>query len=366
MKDEKSARPEPSSASGELGRSATVLRALVETTSDPVLVLDLDGAVRSWNSACEALFGWSAAEAIGSVLPFVPESRHHAAVKNIRRDAAVGRVVEREVSGRRKDGSSVGTRSTVVPLSDADGLPWGILQLMRTVESDTRVERLQEEFVSLVSQELKNPLTAILGFAQLLGRPEILEDPMKRRATLRALEARGRQMSSLVDDLLLASRVQEGGLQLEREPVDLVRLVTEAVTRFEQLQTGRSFVIDVDTRMPPAEVDPRRVEQALDNLLSNALKHAPEGDRVLIGVVQEGEDAVVSVTDSGPGIPAEAADRVFDRFFTASVGGAASRGAGLGLFLVRMIAEAHGGSVEVESEPGRGSTFTLRLPLAVS
>jgi len=331
-----------------------------------VLVLDLDGVVRSWNPACEALFGWTAAEAIGNVPRFIPEGRRYAAVQNIRRDASAGKMVEREVSARRRDGSSVITRSTLVPLSDADGLPWGVLQLVRTVDSDSRVERLQDEFVSLVSQELKNPLTAILGFTQLLGRPEILEDPMKRRSTLRALEARGRQMSSLVDDLLLASRVQEGELVLEREPVDLAGLVTRAVGRFEQMQTGRRFVVDVDTRMPAADVDARRVEQALNNLLSNALKYSPDGDAVRIGVLRDGDYAAVSVSDSGPGVPAGAGERVFDRFFTAPVEGTPAQGAGLGLYLVRMIAEAHGGTVEIASEPGHGSTFTLRLPLSLS
>lgn len=347
-------------------RSAQILRALVETTSDPVLVIDLDGMVRSWNPACEVLFGWGAAEAIGSMLPFVPEKRRPAALKNIRRDASAGRAVQREVSGRRKDGSFLATRSTVVPLVDSDGLPWGILQLVRSVDADSRLDRLQEDFVALVSQELKDPLTAILGFAQLLGRPEILQDAARRRMTLRALDARGRQMSSLIDDLLLASRAQGGELNLDREPVDLAGLVTEAVTRYEQLESGRRFVIDVDTRMPKVLADRGRVEQALNNLLSNAVKYGPAGSAVHVAVLPDGEWATVSVRDSGTGIEADLAERVFDRFFTSPVEGAAPRGAGLGLYLVRTIAEAHGGSVELESAAGRGSTFTMRLPFDVS
>lgn len=346
--------------------TASILRALVETTSDPVLVIDLDGVVRSWNPACEQLFGWSAAEAIGTELPFVPPARRPNALKNIRRDAATGRALQREVSGRRKDGSVLSTRSTVVPLTDGDGLPWGILQLVRTVDADSRVERLQEEFVALVSQQLKNPLTAILGFAQLLGRPEILEDPMKRRVTLRALEARGRQMASLIDDLLLAARIQDGDLQIEREPVDLAGLVTEAVNRCEQLQPGRRFVIDVDTRMAPVLADRGRIEQAVNNLLANAMRHAPEGDTVTVSVLPDGGSAVVAVADRGPGLGAQEIERVFDRFYTSPEGGASGQGAGLGLFLVRTIAEAHGGAAEVESSPGEGSTFVMRLPLAVS
>jgi PAS domain S-box-containing protein len=334
----------------------------MESTSDAVKIVDLDGRLRAWNAGCEALYGYKAREVIGQVLPhMLPEDRSRA-VADFRRIASMGIVEEdREMLAVRKDGSRVAVAVTAVPLQDADGLPAGVLTIVRRVDADSRVDQMQGDFLSLVSQELRNPLTAVLGFAQLLGRPEIAEDPTKRARTVRALESRTQEMAAVVDDLLLASRIERGELRLRREPTDLATLVTETVTRFEQFQPRHRFLIDVDTRIPPVDVDPRRIGQALTNLLSNAVKYSPGSEDVRVSAVPDGDQIVVSVADKGEGIPGVDLERVFDRFYK----GGASKGepgAGLGLFLVRMIAEAHGGSVTVVSKPKKGSTFTIRLP----
>jgi signal transduction histidine kinase len=180
---------------------------------------------------------------------------------------------------------------------------------------------------------------------------------------VRALESRTQEMAAVVDDLLLASRIERGELRLRRQPSDIATLVTETVTRFEQFQPRHRFLIDVDTRIPHVDVDVRRIEQALTNLLSNAVKYSPGSEDVRISALPDGDQVVLSVTDAGEGVPAEDIDRVFDRFYKSG----ASKdepGAGLGLYLVRVIAEAHGGSVSVASEPKKGSTFTIKLPFA--
>jgi signal transduction histidine kinase len=139
-------------------------------------------------------------------------------------------------------------------------------------------------------------------------------------------------------------------------------VATEAVTRFEQFQATHRFVVDAESRMPLAYVDPRRVEQALTNLLSNAVEYSPATEPVCVVVGRSEGVAFISVTDAGEGVADAERGRVFDRFYK----GASARarpGAGLGLYLVRMIAEAHGGDVALTSKPGKGSTFTIRLPL---
>ncbi len=344
-----------------LEQTAGAFRALVENTSDPVYISDLDGRVRTWGPACEGLYGWPATEAVGSVLPHVPSQERGAEISAVRRAASGGTVVEDQVSRVTKDGARLTVLRSVVPLVDSDGLPAGVLVLARKVVADSRVETLQDEFVSLVSVELKNPLTAILGYSQLLRRPEIVDDPARRAQTVSALEARVQRMAALVEDLLVASRIDKGTLHLDREPTDLAGLVTETVTRFEQSQSSHRLVLGVDTRMALAEVDPRRIEQALADLLSNAVKFASDEGDVRVSLRREGEDAVIEVTDSGPGVTAEHAERVFERFYRADDSGVS--GLGLGLYLVKMIAEAHGGSVSMDSEQGRGSTFSLRVPL---
>ena len=184
----------------------------------------------------------------------------------------------------------------------------------------------------------------------------MLDEAAPRGPAIRA--DRGRP----VDDLLLASRIERGELRLRREPTDIATLVTETVTRFEQFQPKHRFLIDIDTRIPSLDVDARRIEQALTNLLSNAVKYSPGAEDVHVMVVPEGEQVVISVTDKGDGMPMADLERVFDRFYkgTTTKG---EPGAGLGLYLVRMIAEAHGGNVSVASKPNKGSTFTIRLPL---
>lgn len=348
---------------GEIEQTVSGFRALMESTSDAVKIVDLDGRVRAWNAGCETLYGYKAREVIGHVLPHMLPGDRSRAVADFRRIASMGIVEEdREMAAVRKDGSRVAVAVTAVPLQDAEGLPAGVLTIVRRVDADSRLDQMQGDFLSLVSQELRNPLTAVLGFAQLLARPEIAEDPTKRARTVRALESRTQEMAAVVDDLLLASRLERGELRLRRQATDLATLVTETVTRFEQFQPKHRFLIDVDTRVEPIDVDPRRIEQALTNLLSNAVKYSPGSEDVRISALPDGDQVVLSVADKGDGIPLADLERVFDRFYK----GGASKGepgAGLGLYLVRMIAEAHGGSVSVASKPKKGSTFTIRLPL---
>jgi PAS domain S-box-containing protein len=346
----------------ELEQTVGGFRALTEATSDAVKIVDLDGRIRAWNAGCETLYGYKAREVMGHVMPHLSPEDRGGAVMDLRRIASLGEVEESEVVATRKDGSRVTATATAVPLLDSDGLSAGVMTIVRRVEMDSRLDQMQGDFLSLVSQELKNPLTAVLGFAQLLARPEIAEDGQKRARTVRALEARAQQMAAVVDDLLLASRIERGSLHLRREPTDLATLVTETVIRFEQFQPKHRFLIDVDTRMGPVLADGRRIEQALTNLLSNAVKYSAGTDEVRVSVLPVDGFAVVAVTDKGDGIPLSDLERVFDRFYKGS-STKDEPGAGLGLYLVRMIAEAHEGNVSVTSKPHKGSTFELKLPL---
>lgn len=348
---------------GELEGSLTAFRALMEATSDAVKIVDLDGRIRAWNRGCERLYGYTAREVIGQVMPHVPPAGRTRAIADFRRIATLSTIEERQLVAVRKDGSLVSTTATAIPLHDAEGLQTGIMTIVRSIEADSRLERMQGEFLSLVSQELRNPLTALMGFAQLLGRPEIADDPRKRARTVRALESRAQRMATAVDDLLLASRVERGELLLKREPVELATLVPEVVGRFEQFESRHRLVIDVDTRIGPVSADARRLGQAVTNLLSNAVKYSPSGREVRVRVVRDGGDAVIDVRDHGVGIAAAEIERVFDRFYKTDAD-RAEPGAGLGLYLVKAIVEGHGGTVSVTSKQGQGSTFTIRLPLS--
>jgi two-component system OmpR family sensor kinase len=227
-------------------------------------------------------------------------------------------------------------------------------------ESEERLRR----FVGDASHELRTPLTSIRGYAELFrrGAEERPEDLAK---AMRRIEEEADRMGVLVDDLLLLARLDQGR-PLEREPVDLVRITADAVDDLRTVAPAR------DVEFTPTESvvvpgDDTRLRQVLSNLLTNANRHTPPGTPVHVRVVSDGPDAIIEVADEGPGMAPEDAARVFERFWRADPSRArTSGGVGLGLSIVAAIADAHGGSASVDTEPGRGATFRVRLPRTIA
>jgi two-component system OmpR family sensor kinase len=222
--------------------------------------------------------------------------------------------------------------------------------------SENRLRR----FVADASHELRTPLTSIRGYAELFrrgadSRPEDLAKSMQR------IEVEAARMGVLVDDLLLLARLDQGR-PLEREPVDLARIVEEAIDSARAVEPDRPIDLDVGG---PASVrgDEGRLRQAVDNLLDNARVHTPARSPVRVKVELDDKAVVLSVEDEGPGLPSEVANRAFERFYRGDPSRSRTMGgAGLGLSIVAAIIEAHGGTVTVRSEKGAGATFEVRLP----
>jgi two-component system OmpR family sensor kinase len=225
--------------------------------------------------------------------------------------------------------------------------------------SEDRLRR----FVADASHELRTPLTSVRGYAELyraggLAEDEALDDAMRR------VEQEAARMSDLVEDLLLLAKLDEGR-PLDQHTVRLDQLARDAVRDASAAHPTRS----IDCTADPVEIvgDEARLRQALANLLTNACAHTPADATIDVVVRRDGSWASAEVTDDGPGMPAEVAGRVFERFYRADPARArASGGSGLGLAIVAGIAEAHGGTAEVESSPGHGARFRLRLPLPAS
>lgn len=227
-----------------------------------------------------------------------------------------------------------------------------------------RLSALRADFVSLVSHELRAPMASVIGCAQTLRQRWRELAPDQRESFLALIEGETARLATLIGDVLDTSRIEAGTFPFTFGQVDLEELVREAsdVVRLGQEEVG--VQMSVTSRIPPVRGDRERLRQLLLNLLSNAVKYTVAGDEVEVSAASEDGAVAVSVTDHGPGIPRDEQRLIFEKFGRVNQGGKAKPGAGLGLFIARSIAEAHGGSLEVESEPGAGATFTLRLPLA--
>jgi signal transduction histidine kinase/CheY-like chemotaxis protein len=228
------------------------------------------------------------------------------------------------------------------------------------------LDRLKSDLLANVSHELRTPLTSLKGYGEALS--EELLGPLTD-AQREALEVSSRNIDRLlymINELLSYARFESGGVQLERHPTDLAAIARQIV---DSALAARGPELDlhlqIDRDLPPVDADPQRIAQVLDNLLTNAIKFTPAGSPIDVRLRRDGREVLAEVADTGIGIPREEQQRIFERFY--QVESSSTRkygGIGLGLAIVRQILDAHGATIEVQSAPGKGSTFRFRLPVA--
>lgn len=247
-----------------------------------------------------------------------------------------------------------------VPL---DGGRAGAMATIEDVADRARIDSVRADFVANVSHELKTPVGAMVVLADALADIDD-HDAMKRLASRVADEAT--RLSRIVDDLLELSRIELGD-DMPQDPIDLVGAIGEAVDRARPLAASRDIRVSVDHGAPAGVRlvgDQRQIVSAIGNLVENAVKYSGEASAIEVRTAEAGGVVVIAVTDHGIGIPARDLDRIFERFYRVDrARSRATGGTGLGLSIVRHVAANHGGTVEVESVEGEGSTFTLRLPI---
>lgn len=230
------------------------------------------------------------------------------------------------------------------------------------------LDRLKDELVATVSHELRTPLTSILGYLELVrDEPDGLSE--EQRSFLDVVERNARRLLNLVSDLLFVARIDSGRVELEAVDVELEAIVAECVDaqRMRAEQAGVTLTLEIDGDVPSVRGDRARLLQLVDNLLSNAIKFTPAGGRVDVRVARDGEAVALAVADTGMGISGADQERLFERFFrTRAAGEAAIQGTGLGLTIAKAIADAHGGTISVESAEGRGTTLRVLLPVRLA
>ncbi|HET7046366.1 MAG TPA: ATP-binding protein [Gaiellaceae bacterium] len=342
----------------ETQRQAEAARAL-DHTLDAVLLLDPAGTIRYWNPAAERLFGLRAEAVLGQrAADAVPHWQD---------------VAEHAPAGA--DGAAAVPTSTI-PISTSRGELWcavvaitfedGCVYSLRDVTAERALERARSEFIATASHELRTPVAAIYGASRTLRRTDVEMPGDQRALFLEMIERESERLRTITDQLLTAGRLDAGRLELAVSPVDVARVVETAV---EPARLAAPDTIDFEVtceRTPlPAHADEDMLRQVLGNLLDNAVKYSPDGGTVAVRVRRAGPFVEIAVSDEGIGIPLEAQQRVFEKFFRADPN--LSRGVGgtgLGLYIAKELVDRMDGQITVDSSPACGTTFTVRLPRA--
>ncbi|HYO26108.1 MAG TPA: PAS domain S-box protein [Lacipirellulaceae bacterium] len=361
----------------EARRSAEVAErfaAIVEHSDDAIIGESVDGMITSWNAAAERLYGYSAGEAVGQPIAMLtPADKRDELSELLSRLRAGTGVSGHETTRLRKDGSVVDVSITISPIRDRDGEVIGASKICRDISYRRRAEeqarqadQRKDEFLAILAHELRNPLAPIVNAVQLLhlqgpADPELVEarDIIDRQA---------RHLTRLVDDLLDVSRITRGKLSLRIERITLQAIFQSVAEATKPIVDAFGHQLTVTMPEEPLylDADPTRLDQVFFNLTSNAAKYTPKGGQIWLTAKQEDGQVVVSVRDSGIGIPPDHLASIFDIFSQVEPALERSQGGlGIGLSLVKGIVELHGGSVHVRSE-GRdmGSEFTVVLPPA--
>lgn len=255
----------------------------------------------------------------------------------------------------------------------AEFVAWHVGQLLEnrrmarriaTLEAQRELARMQDEFISTISHELRTPLGFIKGYVTTLMRQDASWDGETRMEFLQIVDEEADRLRELIDNLLDSSRLETGTLGLTKEPIHIATLIRDTVSRTKSAYPEMELRMELAEELPMLQLDPTRVAQVLDNLLSNAHKYAANGQVVIRSYLND--NAVeIEVEDNGPGIPAEHIPRLFERFYRVPDQNANVRGTGLGLYICRKILEAHGGEINVVSRPGEGTRFSITLPMHV-
>jgi signal transduction histidine kinase len=364
------------------------LDAIIQNSADGVMILDTQRRIRVFNRALEEMTGWSAEEALGQpcsrvlalkdrqgkdiceaecpLVQTTPEEHLYVEGDIKRPDKLLSRGVSAPPAG-----SVVTVGITYSPLYDKEGRLVSIIANARDITRFREAEEMKSTFVSVISHELKSPVSIIKGYADTLRREDAQWDTDTLRQGLTVIAEESDRLNRLIDNLLDASRLQASAFKLELSYVQVDKLAEKVVEEFRTQSDEHMFTLDFPPdpstgsghRFPAVRGDIERLRQVLTNLLTNAIKYSPRGGLIRTGGWADDDWVYVYVADEGIGIPKSEQERIFERFYRAeSPLSRRTEGAGLGLYLCKEVVEAHGGKIWVQSEPGKGAKFIFKLP----
>jgi PAS domain S-box-containing protein len=358
------------------------LAAIVESSDDAIISKNLNGVIQSWNGAAQRLFGYTAEQAVGRHISFlIPADRIDEEDQILARLRAGERVYHIDTVRVRSDGQTIHVSLTISPVRDETGRIVGASKIARDItdrkQAEERIyglmaqlkeaDQRKDEFLAMLAHELRNPLAPLLNVLEILklgdGNGAVLEQV---RSTL---ERQLGQLVRLVDDLLDVNRITRSKLELRKERVELASVLQQSVEACRPLVERAKHELNVALPSEPLYLyaDPVRLAQVFGNLLNNACKYTEPGGRIALTAERRDNEMVVSIKDSGLGIPSDKLASIFEMFAQIDRSLERSRGGlGIGLTLVKWLVEMHGGSVEAFSAgQGLGSEFVVRLPILI-
>lgn len=350
----------------DLRESEKRYRSLFENATDGIASFSLDGIVNEVNQGIETMLGWSRHDIVGQhygkFYPATATALVEERIQHYITGEELPQLFETEVF--RRDGSVVPVEIRASLLRDREGKPMAVLTIIRDISVRKTLEQQRGEFLAMLTHDIKSPLSIVLSYADLLIEEGENQTAEEREKDLRQLRENVRTVFSLVDNYLNLSQVEDGRLALRKESLQLNTLLTQVGQRYETEARQRSIKLkfDLQQELPPIEGDPLALSRVVGNLLYNALKFTPQYGNITVSSSQRNGELIASVSDTGPGIPAEEIGSLFEKYRR----GSTSRnieGTGLGLFIVKALVEAHGGHIEVHSAPQTGANFSVVLPI---
>jgi NtrC-family two-component system sensor histidine kinase KinB len=364
-----------------LARRVQELDSILRTVQEGILLFDREHRVLAANRALADFLGLAQLEFLGRSLPDVPSEGEPPLLSLLRYtlpdlEANCQAIAQGELDLKKEEIVLNGPlekhfERTLSPVHNREGEISGWLLVLRDLTEERALAQLREEMTNMLVHDLRSPLTVLISGLELINM-ELATGDMEAVGEVLALAKQGSdRVLRLVNDLLDISRLESGQMSIASQPMQIKPLLQEVATRLAPLAEQAQITLEIaaEADLPPLNADTYILDRVVHNLVDNAIKFTPDGGQVRLWARLEpdGDPAamLVGVTDTGPGIPLNAQPRLFQKFQQINPGAGRRKGTGLGLPFCKLAVEAHGGQIWVESEPGRGSTFVMRLPLAV-
>jgi len=343
--------------------------ALFDSIGDGAIATDEFGKIQRINPTALQILGYKESEVLGKWFPNVvvilDESGAPLSLidRPITRAFLLGTTITERSFFLRKDGSKLAVAITVAPII-YNNRPIGAIEVFRDISVELEIDRMKSEFISLASHQLRTPLSAVKTYTHMLLDGYMGSITPEQKRSLGTIVSATNRMNELISTLLNITRIESGSIAITPKASNLIKLCEEVVHELQHTAEEKAITLSLKyTSAASVKTDALIAKEILNNLVSNAIKYTPEKGKVIIKIGKHSKEFIISVQDSGFGIPQEAQDKIFTKFFRASnVVKRETSGTGLGLYLVKGLAEQLGGNIWFESVENEGSTFYFSLP----